>query len=449
MNHFNLLSSLYKNSNTNGNKSTILGYDNLVALKLLIFEKKLFRHYNTNLADFIDISYDEMINKLIDKTNIYGFESIIRSETFRAIIYSYISFPEKKKTNESRNTNINFIIFFFNRLFLYFSTNQLHLVIANSDNQKKYIYRIIISLKIAICHQESWEDYLKEPQIDDYWILAMLQEAILVNSLNIISRISNSFICNLPGCGDCITILKEHKNYFFFIECKLLKKRAKNALKYFSLTEVPNLSIDRNHSISKGKNKRNHLIQKLDLLIKDRYLSCYLSNWSEEDGYNVFSLILLEKKLNGSERESEIFNVWISNEDINLVNESINTNLKNILNKRVLNKNKSGNPKLNKLTINQLSDSGIKYSTINLSTNKANNKFFDLFITVKNTEKFFYKTNLLEKQFSLLNNESLQRFRDKRLQKNAENQKKIKDNQEKNKKNQNYENYKRTRINNL
>ena len=151
---------------------------------LEIFEKKLFRHYNTNLADFIDISYDEMINKLIDKTNIYGFESIIRSETFRAIIYSYISFPEKKKTNESRNTNINFIIFFFNRLFLYFSTNQLHLVIANSDNQKKYIYRIIISLRIAICHQESWEDYLKKPQIDEYWILAMLQEAILVNSLN-------------------------------------------------------------------------------------------------------------------------------------------------------------------------------------------------------------------------------------------------------------------------
>ena len=147
----------------------------------------------------------------------------------------------------------------------------------------------------------------------------MLQEAILVNSLNIISRISNSFICNLPGCGDCITILKEHKNYFFFIECKLLKKRAKNALKDFSLTEVYNLSMDRNASIKKGKNKRNHLIQKLDLLIKDRYLSCYLSNWSEEDGYNVFSLILLEKKLNGSERESEIFNVWISNEDINLL----------------------------------------------------------------------------------------------------------------------------------
>ena len=67
-----------------------------------------------------------------------------------------------------------------------------------------------ISLRIAICHQESWEDYLKKPQIDEYWILAMLQEAILVNSLNIISRISNSFICNLPGCGDCITILKEN-----------------------------------------------------------------------------------------------------------------------------------------------------------------------------------------------------------------------------------------------
>ena len=77
MNHFSLLDSLFpnsnSNSNTNRNKSTILGYDNLVALKLLIFEKKLFRYYNTNLADFIDISYDEMIKKLIDKANIYGF----------------------------------------------------------------------------------------------------------------------------------------------------------------------------------------------------------------------------------------------------------------------------------------------------------------------------------------------------------------------------------------
>ena len=441
MNHTNLLDSLFPNSNTNGNKSTILGYDNLVALKLLIFEKKLFRYYNTNLADFIDISYDEMIKKLIDKANIYGFESIIRSETFKVIIYSYISFPEKKKTNGFSNINRNFIIFFFNRLFLYFSTNQQHLVIANSDNQKKYIYRIIISLKISICHQESWEDYLKKPQIDEYWFLAMLQEAILVNSLNIISKISNSFICNLPGCGDCITILKEHKNYFFFIECKLLKKRAKNALKSFSLTEVYNLSV------KKGNNK-NHLIEKLDLLIKDRYLSCYLSNWSEEDGYYVFSLKLLEKKLNGSDRESDIFNVWISNEDINLVNETINTNLKDILIKRVLNKNKSGNPKLNKLTINQLSATGIKYSTINLSKNKANNNFFDLFITAKNTNKFFSKTGLLERQFSLLNNDSLQSFRDKRLQKNEEEKKKIKDNQEKNKKITNYENYMRNRESN-
>ena len=98
--------------------------------------------------------------------------------------------------------------------------------------------------------------------------------------------------------------------------------------------------------------------------------------------------------------------------------------------------------------MNQLSASGIKYSTINLSANQANNKFFDLFITVKNTNKFFSKTGLVERKFSINNNSSLQIFRELRLKKNAEKQKKIKDNQEKNKKNINYENYIRTRQSN-
>ncbi len=61
----NILNSLLKNVN-NSNTSTILGYNKLVALRLLSFEKKLFRYYNAELAEFIDISYDRMIERLLN-----------------------------------------------------------------------------------------------------------------------------------------------------------------------------------------------------------------------------------------------------------------------------------------------------------------------------------------------------------------------------------------------
>jgi len=415
----------------------------LVALRLLSFEKKLFRHYNEALAEFIDTSYNNLIKKLLRNIKIYGFESIILSDTLRAIIYSYINFPVKN-VKIIDPTNQQYIDYFFEKIFLYFSENQQHLVIANSDNhEKKYIFRIIISIRVAICNQEAWENYLEEPQIDEYWMLAMFQEAILVNLLNLTSRISNSFICNLPGCGDCITILKEHKNYFFFIECKLLEKRAKKALKSINLTEVFNVSIAKTPGISKGTNKRNHLLHKLDPLIKDRYLSCYLSNWSEESGHHIFSLILLENKLNKSAIKSEVFNVWISDGDINLINSFIGYDLKNLLNKRAINKFKSGFLKLKRLTLKQLSNSGINPSNINLSTSEANNKSFDLFITVKNTEKFYSKTKLPERSFNISNSNSLEKARMSRLKKFLEEQQKFKDNEEKNQKNKNYNNYMR------
>jgi hypothetical protein len=342
-----------------------------------------------------------------------------------------------------------YIEFFFHRIFLYFSTNQKHLVIANSDNhENKYIFRIIISLKIAICNQEAWENYLNEPQIDEYWMLAMFQEAILVNLLNLSSRISNSFVCNLPGCGDCITIIKEHKNYFFFIECKLLEKRAKKELKSMNLTEVYNKSIAKTPGISKGTDTRNHLLQTLDPLIKDRYLSCYLSNWSKESGYHIFSLILLENKLNRTTTKKEIFNVFISENDIKIINSFIRYDLEQILISRVTNKFKSGFSKLNNLTLKQLLDSGINPSNINLSISEANNKTFDLFITVKNTEKFYSKTRLPERRFSISNNISLEEARMVRLKKILEEQQKLeqqklKKDEEKNQKNKNYNNYMR------
>jgi hypothetical protein len=53
----------------------------LVALRLLSFEKKLFRHYNEALAEFIDTSYNNLIKKLLRNIKIYGFESIILSDT--------------------------------------------------------------------------------------------------------------------------------------------------------------------------------------------------------------------------------------------------------------------------------------------------------------------------------------------------------------------------------
>jgi hypothetical protein len=303
----NFLESLVENENENEGKMeepAILGYNQLVSSRLLIFEKQLFDHYNPNFVTLLDRLYDEYIISFVSKFKISDpkFRKIITSDTLRAIIYCNIN-PYPFILSEPRinkGTRIyKYLEDYFSGIMIYFLNNHQHLLLADSTKKEKQglMYRILISINLGLIHYTAWDPDVKRPKVDDNKVLSLFQEAILVHSLNLTSKISSSFVCNLPGCGDCITILKRRKNYFLFTECKLSEEKALEQLDLFNDVKVLNYkhttpSTSRGATVN-SKRHRNKIeldfltkIKKvLDVVIKisiDKALDTFFETFSRE-----------------------------------------------------------------------------------------------------------------------------------------------------------------------
>jgi hypothetical protein len=436
----NITDSLRKSGNLEN--ENIFGYSKLVIKRIIKFTTKLFNHYNSNLATYIDEQFDAIIREgllpFIQNSSKRRLGDLIRklisSNLLKALIYPMIDFPERLVKILTKR-NIDYIQDFFNMILIYFRSNLDHLLLAfkettSNEETNKYIYRVIISMKISMCHKIAWNKHMR-PEVgaqiqtlDDHKIVSIFQEAILVHSLNVSSSISDSFVCNLPGCGDCLTILKEHDDYFFFTECKLAESQASRVLHSFNSNEVINFSLPIT-AVAAGlaaagpaaagpaaagpaaaAGPQTHLLQRIEPIIKDRYLTSYLHNFTIEHNVYYFTLAFLQKNSNKTATEKRYFTTVITENDFDLICREFGYNIRQYLNARVR-QNQLANLSLTALLQNTQAIGPMSW--VDLSEGWAPDRFFDFLVTEKN--KFFQKTSLLEKKFSLNNTNSLREAR--------------------------------------
>jgi len=315
-----------------------LGYEEAVSLEMCEFIDKLIEYYTKDekkpprqFIRLLDSQWGITINRLIasipaalfNEEQNYILRRIFNSHTFRAIIFSFINFF----TIAYIPAKINSLNMFFQLIIDYFLNESGFQELLDAQLSKNpYISRLKIIMKINICSITAWESskrYAVPPAIPDKIsqtrLFAIFQETIFAISLGIILKKSaNTFVCNLPGCGDCVAVFKRIKKYFLFIECKKQRDKALEAL----------IELNARGGINKSKpladrsfGNQQALISKVDPEIRSRFLSSFVKNYdlflAPPPSVHIFSLGMLEIDLFSKIKEIETsFNVSISSVEL-------------------------------------------------------------------------------------------------------------------------------------
>ena len=338
-NNFQKLLNSLNNTNIRNNKSQIyLGYEEAISEEMYEFQKAIIGHYSTRqkCADFLQTNdkYWENLKvqllrqdfkiKGISMEDQQLFGNIIRSHTFRAIISSFINFYMVRKHTDKK---IKCLKEFYKLVAIYFMNDGVEdlLRAQKFENYHRtefrptldssiYMSRIKIIMKINIFSITVYARFDGKPYpLNPEKLFSIFQETILANTFDITSRLTSTFVTNLPGCGDCITIFKRIKKYFLFTECKLKRFEALVALR----------DLNNSKGINKGINDERGLIEKVDPTIRSRFLSSYVVNYctyipksgskaeQEHNKTHVFTVGLLERSLDTMEASENLFDILI------------------------------------------------------------------------------------------------------------------------------------------
>jgi len=324
------------NMRRNYRSEIYLGYEEAVSLEMCEFIDKLMEYYTryenppgefiNELNSMWGITIQNLIGGipvLFNQEQNYILRRIFNSHTFRAIIFSFINFF----SISHRPSKINSLQMFFQLIQNYFlSENGFQELLKAQLSKNPYISRLKIIMKINICTKIAWEHYTAMPparpkKFSQTQIFAIFQETMFSISLGIILKKSaNTFVCNLPGCGDCVAVFKRIKKYFLFIECKKQKDRALEALIEFNTRG----GINKSKPLAvRSFSNLTGLISKVDPEIRSRFLASFVKNYcpppppppppAPAPAPLIFSLGMLEIELFSKIKEIETsFNVWIS-----------------------------------------------------------------------------------------------------------------------------------------
>ena len=326
------MNSRSRSSYQSGN--VILGYDENVSNQMCNFIDKLLVHYNQTLDPKDSQSYLQHCNQeweqlVLDpirgfieqlyRDKVFEVEhrdilmNIVNSRTFRAIIFSFINFYSLKLNRIARE---NALSDFFRNVCTYFCNqdNLLELFIANNED---FVSKMIIIMKINILGWTVFQTFEQAaPQIpSNQKLFSIFQETLFAISFGIIFKKSaNSFVCNLSGCGDCITIFKKIR-MFWFIESKLKNIDAKRAVLNFNSKAGANM-----HSIT-----QEGLIAKVDSTIRSkRFLSSCIEAYFLDVDQHFFTFSTVERDIFDGIFKTNKFNVKISNESFQQLSNFLN-----------------------------------------------------------------------------------------------------------------------------
>lgn len=326
------MNSRSRSSYQSGN--VILGYDENVSNQMCNFIDKLLVHYNKT-ADLKDSQsylhhcnqeWEQLvldpIRRFIEQlymNKVFRVEhrdilmNIVNSRTFRAIIFSFINFYSLKS---SRIVKENALSNFFRNVCTYFCNpdNLLELFIANNED---FVSKMIIIMKINILGWTVFQTFEQvSPQTpSNQKLFSIFQETLFAISFGIIFKKSaNSFVCNLSGCGDCITIFKKIR-MFWFIESKLKNIDAKRAVLNLNSKAGANM-----HSIT-----QEGLIAKVDSTIRSkRFLSSCIEAYFLGDDQHFFTFSTVERDIFDGIFKTNKFNVKISNVSFQQLSDFLN-----------------------------------------------------------------------------------------------------------------------------
>lgn len=313
-NTYNMILGFPSSVRRNFVSNVILGYEEHVSEEYLEFIVKLIKYYTrldlsqqflTNLEqkykDFISKFDEDLIKiQLGLLSNSSGLVlRIFNSKTFKAIIFSFINFFAHKTVGKA----INALDFFFEQLGLFKSDHWMkELLSAHKGNiiSKISILMtinkfVILSWNKAISNKNNKKSKPPKSSFDEGRLFAIFQETMFATSLEaILGKSANSFVCNLPGCGDCVTIFKNLKKVFLFTECKKKGLRAVDAI-------IESESLKGKNRSTQNEALQTDLIKKVDSDIQSRFFSSFVENYCEDKARNkllTFGILEIPKKLN-------------------------------------------------------------------------------------------------------------------------------------------------------
>ena len=279
---------LNRDSRSRNNRSAVfLGYDESVSQQMCAFIDQLINHYTElvpALQDFreaLDRGWEQLKENLLrainaknrnNNNNTFSNASakkcrdIVQSHTFKAIIWNLINFY---KLPRGVRRKINALDHFFSLVQTYFIDNLEELLKAH-EGPDRYISRLKIIWEMQICSCRAWsrfDDSRERVSMDQ--MFSFFHEALFAISLGIILKKScNTFVTQMPGVGDIITIFKRIPNHFWFIECKRQEDAAIRALRGLNEKKGSNL-----RNGQQGTSESPDLIAKLNPAIIPRFFA--------------------------------------------------------------------------------------------------------------------------------------------------------------------------------
>jgi hypothetical protein len=278
--------------------NVILGYEEVVSEEYLEFIVKLITYYTKDRSQTFLTRLEEEYTKFISKFDekfikhqcqqisdkyVQLLLKIFKSTTFKAIIFSFINFFSHRDFPSMMEA----LEYFFEQLLSIFRHEHWmnKLIYAQEGS---IIHKISILMIINRYVILSWNSTSTNGKLDKDRIFAIFQETMFATSLEaILGKSANTFVCNLPGCGDCVTIFKNLKKVFLFTECKKQGSRAKNAIREFNNAQGMNKSTT-------DKSLQRDLIKKVDRDIQSRFFSSFLANYCQDEAKILLTFGILE-----------------------------------------------------------------------------------------------------------------------------------------------------------
>lgn len=244
-------------------------------------------------------------------------QDIVNSFTFKAIIYSFINFYMLRG---GRQACLEALREYFGLLREYLLNDEglENLLFAHHEGSDFNVSRVKFIMMIQILsHTAFIRNKRRNNENSDQRnkgsnkLLSIFQETIYAITLNIVlKKTCNSFVCNLPGLADCVTIWKKTDKYFIFTECKLSRTEALSALPELDALKGKNMTNPRNPGF----------IHRIDDSIFARIFSSFIHNYYEGQNNRVFTLGILELNDQTAMLNEFFYNLQISEKAIQELN---------------------------------------------------------------------------------------------------------------------------------